>query len=225
MTDYTAEEIQRISQLVDKIAGLIHDHSHDEIISALASIYIGLWAGACCANHRKTMSDDLASDIPKMLEAANRRAATPHCVDCGRDTCSPDQHEWYMVHDDLWAAAGMLPEGGGCLCVGCLEKRIGHQLEPTDFTNAGINDPNGPHSARLRDRLQGKAVIAECERCGKKRLFKTKLKLDQLKGICPRCQNESAVERHLTFRAPTKIELETMAPDEELSRRMAEKHE
>ena len=219
MTDYTAEETQRISQLVGKITGLIHGYSRGEIISGLATIYINIWAIACCANCRKAMSDDLASDIPKMLEAANRLAPKHTCVDCGRDTCSPDQHEWYMVHDDLWAAAGMLPEGGGCLCVGCLEKRIGHQLDPTDFTNAGINDPNGPHSARLRDRLQGKAVIAECERCGKKQLFKTKHKLDQLKGICTRCQNETAV------RAPTKIELETMAPDEELSRRMAEKHE
>ena len=167
MDGYTAEEEQRISQLVDKIAGLIHDHSHDEIISALASIYIGLWAGACCANHRKTMSDDLASDIPKMLEAANRRA----------------------------------------------HKR---RIEPPLAVLAG-----GKH---YLSRHKG-AVIAECERCGEKRLFATKIKPEWLKDICLKCQNESDVESPLTFRMPTKIEVATMTPDEELSRKMAERHE
>jgi hypothetical protein len=40
--------------------------------------------------------------------------------------------EVYMVKDAVWKAAGM---GGfdGCLCIGCLEKRIGRLLKPKDF--------------------------------------------------------------------------------------------
>ena len=76
------------------------------------------------------------------------------CVDCPRDTCPPRQpDEWYMIRDALWSAAGMTPDGG-CLCIECLENRIGRQLTYTDFTNARVNDPNGSHSVRLRDRLQ-----------------------------------------------------------------------
>ena len=44
------------------------------------------------------------------------------CVDCGVNTHDAD--EYYMVHDELWAAAGMEP-AGGMLCVGCLEQRLG----------------------------------------------------------------------------------------------------
>jgi hypothetical protein len=40
--------------------------------------------------------------------------------------------EMYMVHDKVWKKAGV--EGyGGCLCIGCLEKRIGRRLKPKDF--------------------------------------------------------------------------------------------
>ena len=46
------EELTRLPQLVEKITGLIHDHDYslDEILSALANIYIMIWADACCAN-------------------------------------------------------------------------------------------------------------------------------------------------------------------------------
>jgi hypothetical protein len=40
--------------------------------------------------------------------------------------------EVYHVNDVLWKQAGMRP-WNGCLCVGCLEKRIGRQLRPRDF--------------------------------------------------------------------------------------------
>src|SRR5215472_14731350 len=40
--------------------------------------------------------------------------------------------EVYTVHDVIWKKAGMEPFGG-CLCVGCLEKRIGRKLKPKDF--------------------------------------------------------------------------------------------
>ena len=40
--------------------------------------------------------------------------------------------EVYTVTPDVWQAAGMEPYGG-CLCIGCLEKRIGRVLAPRDF--------------------------------------------------------------------------------------------
>ena len=38
--------------------------------------------------------------------------------------------EVYIVKSAVWTAAG---EPGGCLCVACLEKRIGRLLTPKDF--------------------------------------------------------------------------------------------
>jgi hypothetical protein len=37
-----------------------------------------------------------------------------------------------MVHNKLWKRAGM-KDWGGCLCVGCIEDRLGRQLTPKDF--------------------------------------------------------------------------------------------
>ena len=45
------------------------------------------------------------------------------------DDCS----EVYMVRDAVWKKAGVAPMGG-CLCIACLEKRIGRRLKPKDFT-------------------------------------------------------------------------------------------
>jgi hypothetical protein len=43
--------------------------------------------------------------------------------------------EWsevYTVRPKVWERAGMA-DFGGCLCIGCLEKRLGRRLEPKDF--------------------------------------------------------------------------------------------
>jgi hypothetical protein len=40
--------------------------------------------------------------------------------------------EVYTVRDSVWEAAGMEPMGG-CLCIGCLEKRLGRKLRSRDF--------------------------------------------------------------------------------------------
>jgi hypothetical protein len=61
--------------------------------------------------------------------------------------------EVYTVKSKIWEAAGMEPMGG-CLCIGCLEKRIGRTLTATDFVR---NDPfnKTPGTERLlarRDR-------------------------------------------------------------------------
>jgi hypothetical protein len=46
-----------------------------------------------------------------------------------------------MVHDHIWTAAGV-HKLGGCLCIGCLEHRIGRQLCATDIEpDVPINDP------------------------------------------------------------------------------------
>ena len=76
------------------------------------------------------------------------------CVDCGYDTAPgwtnreqteldfarygeskntvSDQLEVYHVNADVWALTG-LDGWGGCLCIGCLEQRIGRRLKPDDF--------------------------------------------------------------------------------------------
>jgi hypothetical protein len=74
---------------------------------------------------------------------------TAECADCRWDTCLLD--EWYMVNDNLWKAAGM-EEMGGCLCIGCLEERLGRRLRPDDFSDCLINKLANI-SSRLRARL------------------------------------------------------------------------
>jgi hypothetical protein len=77
------------------------------------------------------------------------------CIDCGFDTfpAGPtagiskaihaglieefpatfdDQCEVYIVRKTIWEAARMAHDGG-CLCIGCLEERLGRRLKPRDF--------------------------------------------------------------------------------------------
>jgi hypothetical protein len=99
------------------------------------------------------------------------------CIDCGYNTFpgSPPRElaeflmnrdgefevtitgdsELYFVKDSVWKAAGMEP-WGGCLCIGCLERRIGRKLKPKDFDRNHIfNRPVLPCTDRLRDRRGG----------------------------------------------------------------------
>jgi hypothetical protein len=63
------------------------------------------------------------------------------CCDCGIP------YEVYMVADRVWdQAAG----GDRWLCVGCLEDRLGRELEPADFTPLPVNDDQETDSVRLR---------------------------------------------------------------------------
>ena len=95
------------------------------------------------------------------------------CIDCGVDTtpCTrkrgcrhKGRWEHFMVHEDVWAAAGMPPmtvrpygeTDNDFLCIACLEARLGRRLTPRDFTAAPINDPTHPWmTARLAARLAG----------------------------------------------------------------------
>jgi hypothetical protein len=96
------------------------------------------------------------------------------CVDCGTNTApgimtrkeidvalaihgvatqtlTADQ-EVYTVTQEVWRATG-LEDQGGCLCVGCLEKRIGRRLKPRDFLpDDPFNAPDFPATRRLRKR-------------------------------------------------------------------------
>ncbi|MET4152008.1 hypothetical protein [Bradyrhizobium barranii] len=58
--------------------------------------------------------------------------------------------EVYTVKPKIWKAAGM-EEMSGCLCIGCLERRIGRMLAAEDFPR---NDPFNamPGTERLRSR-------------------------------------------------------------------------
>ena len=79
------------------------------------------------------------------------------CDDCGADLmpCDPDGWpvegwERYMVNDDVWEAAN---GGFGWLCIGCLETRLGRQLQPEDFNRSlPLNDPSEVDSPRICDR-------------------------------------------------------------------------
>lgn len=63
------------------------------------------------------------------------------CLDCGAETLSDEPGvptEYYMVHKEVWKAAGA--PLAGYLCIGCLEVRLGRQLCRSDFTDARVND-------------------------------------------------------------------------------------
>jgi len=114
----------------------------------------------------------------------NRKSMTPDswcCIDCGINT-APGILNWkqmenalkvsvltgndnigtmtfnectevYDVKDMIWKAADM-ELTGGCLCIGCLEKRLGRMLTPKDFKR---NDPFAalPGTERLLTRRFG----------------------------------------------------------------------
>jgi hypothetical protein len=63
--------------------------------------------------------------------------------------------EVYTVTNEVWRATGL--EGwGGCLCIGCLERRIGRRLNPDDFVaDNGLNAPHLLATRRLRQRRGG----------------------------------------------------------------------
>jgi len=73
----------------------------------------------------------------------------PICDDCGNFTL----REWFMVHENVWAAARLPRIRGGVFCVCCLEQRLGRQLEPMDFSDAAVNKQEPLMTDRLLSRL------------------------------------------------------------------------
>jgi hypothetical protein len=65
-----------------------------------------------------------------------------------------DEHcEVYMVRDAVWKAARLEPMGG-CICVGCLEQRLGRRLVPKDFSRRHPFN-SLPGTERLLERRDG----------------------------------------------------------------------
>ena len=77
----------------------------------------------------------------------------------GKSTCRHDRNtEVYSVKDAIWKQAGMRP-WNGCLCIGCLERRIGRQLRPKDFASHDNKVWRGlPCTERLSNR-RGLATV------------------------------------------------------------------
>jgi hypothetical protein len=80
------------------------------------------------------------------------------CADCGIEllpATPPGVRDWhrYMVHNRVWAEAGMTPLGGW-LCIPCFEDRLGRPLTPADLADVPLNDLDGdkdmPRLARLK---------------------------------------------------------------------------
>jgi hypothetical protein len=69
------------------------------------------------------------------------------------DMTIDSKSEVYSVRDVIWAKAGM-EDFGGCLCIGCLEKRLGRKLKPKDFRRDHPFN-NFPGTQRLLKRRGG----------------------------------------------------------------------
>jgi hypothetical protein len=81
-------------------------------------------------------------------------AMNRHLVDRGVKVEINNRSEVYQVKSKLWKAAGS-PEG--CLCIGCLETRLGRTLNRTDFDpNHAFNQNQIPGTERLMSRRNGK---------------------------------------------------------------------
>jgi hypothetical protein len=75
------------------------------------------------------------------------------CRDCGADTIAGG--ECYMVADEVWQQSG-LEYHDGKLCIGCLEERLGRQLNSSDFIWCLLNVKALLFgSERMQDRLGG----------------------------------------------------------------------
>jgi hypothetical protein len=107
---------------------------------------------------RMTVQPDVWDDADEEEEDEGNTT----CVDCGVATvtcaapphtpCSPEYGcahdgtwEWYMLTDEIWALIG----DPDCLCIGCVEKRLGRPLNASDFADLPINDPHRYDTPRL----------------------------------------------------------------------------
>ena len=143
----------------------------------------------------KKLADFTLEDVAEILSLP----LDWHCVDCGFDTFPEDdgrasveaaregrdhklsyptfRTEVYTVNQEVWDASG-IDSHGGCLCVDCLEERIGRRLQPSDFPkDNGLNTfPPYVYTPRLASRMfdltrqERRALAAEEKRVRKQRL-------------------------------------------------------
>ena len=83
-----------------------------------------------------------AIDVAKLAGRWRDADGIPQLYNC--------QSEVYHVRAAIWKQANMEPFGG-CLCVGCLEKRLGRRLKPKDFKRDHPFNQT-PGTARLLNR-------------------------------------------------------------------------
>jgi hypothetical protein len=95
----------------------------DTTIPALAGAEDNITESWVCIDY----GINTAPGIPDGPETRRQFEALDHI-----DVTVNRQTEVYYVRDAVWARAGMEPFGG-CLCVGCLERRLGRKLKPKDF--------------------------------------------------------------------------------------------
>lgn len=89
-------------------------------------------------------------DIQEMLENLETFIAA-HCLDCDIDTF--EIGEYYMLKDPVWEEA--VPDDDlGMLCIGCIEKKLGRELSPEDFSECPLNtEEDRSRSERYAQRL------------------------------------------------------------------------
>lgn len=75
------------------------------------------------------------------------------CIDCGEDTDT--SNSYYMVQDQLWQQAVPDPEEANnhVLCLPCLERRLGRELNALDFIEAPVNKPDHVRNQLLLKRI------------------------------------------------------------------------
>jgi hypothetical protein len=78
-----------------------------------------------CSRCRQPISDEVYGQIRE------RERRYCNCAECG-EVCS----DYYMVRNEVWAAAGM---SHGVLHLRCLEKRLGRDLTLDDFMDSPAN--------------------------------------------------------------------------------------
>ncbi|MDX6587267.1 MAG: hypothetical protein QOI31_1740 [Solirubrobacterales bacterium] len=133
-----------VANLVDRLHDAIEEGLDAETLHDIA----GLWE----ANN---LNEDLT------YEQLVADGAPTTCDDCGSDVTPYDETgrpveggwEWFMVSDEVWETASRGESAPGILCIGCLEKRIGRRLEPTDFPELAVNKSGWIVSDQLMDRL------------------------------------------------------------------------
>jgi hypothetical protein len=92
------------------------------------------------------------ADAEKAL-ALDKAKAALEGREASIDSVWDDTTEVYCVKRAVWESTGV-GEYGGCLCIGCLEKRIGRRLKPEDFVRGhGLNLPGLPRTPRLKSRM------------------------------------------------------------------------
>lgn len=140
---------------------LLRDHGYriQEVIPAFTRRHRGLANADKRADHEVVIVAARPQPKEEPQPASDTREGGTLCFDCRIDT-APDRGfwEWYMVHDHVWEEAQALPIA--CLCIGCLERRLGRPLTPLDFTDAPVNGSRlrrylwcSRRSPRLAERL------------------------------------------------------------------------